>query len=318
MEHFDQFIVLATVGLGLVLAGSVNLVVGTRTGRRTTLSLIGSLTACGAIAAVLSSLTRGELGVRAGALMGGVVVSVTLVTVLFRFPWFHRQAATVVVVLWGLLTVSGLALALGSVIRFDRSERAIVEANTLNLEYKLGRQPHQPTGRARAVTDRGEPIILNEPMAQTESGSLKNAEEKILRDSKMADQLIRHGKATDASNCHGWIFTGGKFLLSPDDVEVILRDNGYAEIQEPQAGDVVIYRQGERIAHSAIVLYVTEGQPVLVEGKWGALGVFLHSADKSVYGTDYTFHRSGRRGHLLVGLGGISPDPTVVAPVVAE
>ena len=53
----------------------------------------------------------------------------------------------------------------------------------------------------------------------------------------------------------------------------------------------------------------------MVEGKWGAMGVFLHQADKSFYGTDIAFYRSARTGHLLVGLGG-SPGPALT-PIAA-
>jgi hypothetical protein len=72
---------------------------------------------------------------------------------------------------------------------------------------------------------------------------------------------------------------------------------------------------GGQIAHTAVVRYVTEGQPVIVEGKWGPFGVFLHAADRSIYGTDYTFHRSPRHGHILAGLArpattGTQPMPT--------
>jgi hypothetical protein len=46
---------------------------------------------------------------------------------------------------------------------------------------------------------------------------------------------------------------------------------------------------------------------VIVEGKWGTMGVFSHAVDKSCYGTDYKYYRSGRPGHILAGLSGTSP-----------
>ena len=59
-----------------------------------------------------------------------------------------------------------------------------------------------------------------------------------------------------------------------------------------------------------------------VSGAIGALvgiplGVYLHPVDKSFYGTEYTFHRSGRSGHLLVGMGG-SPGPNEILNHTAE
>ena len=53
------------------------------------------------------------------------------------------------------------------------------------------------------------------------------------------------------------------------------------------------------MAHTAIVRYVSEGMPVLVEGKWGALGVYLHAVEESCYGRNYMFYRSSRKGHQL-------------------
>src|SRR5207245_249118 len=98
------------------------------------------------------------------------------------------------------------------------------------------------------------------------------------------------------SNCHGWVFTGGRFIVPGSQVDLVLKENGYQEVHEPHPGDVAVYRQGSAVLHTALVRYVTEGQPVLVEGKWGSLGVFLHPADKSPYGPDYTFYRSARHG----------------------
>jgi hypothetical protein len=66
------------------------------------------------------------------------------------------------------------------------------------------------------------------------------------------------------------------------------------------------------------VRYVTEGQPILVEGKWGALGVLLHPVEKSMYGSEYTFYRSGRAGHLLVGVGGRAPTSETGPIVMSE
>lgn len=318
LDHFDRLFLLVAVGAGLVLVAGVNLVAGTRTRRRAVLGAVAGVAVCGAVVATLSALTRGELGARAAVLLGGAGVAVTFASALLRSAWFRRRAATAAVALWAFLAVGGVALAAFAVVGFERSDLAFADQEAANFTSALGHQPHQPAARARAVTDRGAAIVLKEPIALRDGTALAGPEERFLRTSNLADQVIRQSAATDLTNCHGWVFTGGKFILSPDDVEAILKDNGYTQTQDPQPGDLVIYRQGGSIAHSAVVRYVTEGQPVLIEGKWGTLGVFLHSADKSVYGTDYTFHRSGRRGHLLVGLGGVSPDPTVVAPAVTE
>lgn len=189
----------------------------------------------------------------------------------------------------------------------------IIEEEAIDLEIALGRQPHRPTERAHAVTDRGTVVVLKEPEAPRAPETLVTPEEKFLRAVKLDTQIIRRAGPSDVSNCHGWVFTGGQFLLSGEDVELVLKENGYAEAHEPSPGDIVIYRMAGAVSHTALVRYVAEGQPVLAESKWGILGVFLHPTDKTPYGTDYTFYRSPRRGHLLVGVGGTRPDPTVPA-----
>ncbi len=314
-EYFDRFFVFAAVGLGLVLAGGVNLALGARSGRRIALQAVTSLALCGAVFAALNSLTRTELAIRAAGLLGGLLFA----TAVLGSDWLSRAVAVLrrPAARWSLLSVSGLALVIGSVLAFERADDAVAEKDTLELELTSGQQPSVPTRRADAVTDRGARVVLKEPEHHRDSGALTGAEARVLENAKLGDQVIRRGGPTDESNCHGWVFAGGKFLLSGEEVEAILKDNGYQETQEPQPGDVAVYRNAGTVAHTAIVRYVSEGQPVMVEGKWGTMGVFLHPADKSVYGTEYAFYRSGRTGHLLVGVGG-SPNPNAETPVVTE
>jgi hypothetical protein len=46
---------------------------------------------------------------------------------------------------------------------------------------------------------------------------------------------------------------------------------------------------------------------MLVEGKWGHLGRYLHRPEDYPYNTSWTYHRSRRGGHLLAGLAGTPP-----------
>jgi hypothetical protein len=316
-EHFDHFFTFAAAGLGLLLAGGVNLALG-RSGRRVGLRITTTLVLCGAVLAGLWAFTRSELAVRAGAVLGAVL----LLAWLLGSAWVSRRLAPVVTFLrkpaprWGLVALGGLGVTVGSGIAFDLADRAAIDQSMRGMELTLEHPESQPTDRAHATTDRGNRIVLREPVAPR-AGDLSSIEQQTLHNSQYRDHVIRRAGPTDYSNCHGWVFTGGKFILAPDAVEAIIKENGYRVIQEPQAGDLVVYRQGGTISHTAVVRYVTEGQPLLVEGKWGAMGVFLHPADKSFYGTEYAFYRSPRTGHLLVGLGG-SPGPADAANTIAE
>jgi hypothetical protein len=317
-EHYDRFFTFAAAGLGLFLAGVLNLALG-RGGRRVWLRVAVTLAACAAVVGGLSAIARPELAVRSAAVVFGVLTVATLA----GSAWLSRQVASLVAYFrkpaprWGLVAAGGLIVLLGSALAFDRADETALDDEMKDLELLIGRPPSQPTDRASAATDRGTRVVLKEPSAPRPADDLAAPEEKTLREASIRNQFIRRGGPADHTNCHGWVFTGGKFLLAPDDVELILKENGYRETHEPQPGDLVIYRQGGAVTHTAIVRYVTEGQPVMVEGKWGAMGVFLHQADKSLYGTDFTFYRSARAGHLLVGLGG-SPGPAVEATQATE
>jgi hypothetical protein len=312
LEHFDRFFLLAAVGLGLFLAGALNFAFG-RSGRRVWLRGAVTLAVCGAVVGALSAVTRPELVARTAGVLLGVLA---LATVLGS-GWFGRQLTSLLsafrspALRWGLVAFGGLAVVLLGAIAFERADDAVTDQQMLEMELVLGRPPTRSAENGRAATDRGTKIALKEASAPRDTRSLKQPEEKALRESPFYTHVMRRSGATDDSNCHGWVFTGGKFYLGPDDVELILKENGYQEVHQPLAGDLVVYRQAGGVSHTAVVRYVTEGQPVLVEGKWGTLGVYLHPADKSFYGAEFTFHRSGRSGHLLVGLGG-SPGPEMM------
>ena len=317
-DHFDRLFMLSAAGLGILLAGGLNLALGGG-GRRVWLRLAGTLAVCGLVCAGLAAFSRPELAQGAAQIQAGVLVFAFLI----GSEWGARRVAALVAASrkptarWGLVAAGGLGVILASGLAFDRTDERLADQGLKQLEMAVGHPPTKPNDDTRAATDRGTRIVLKEPVVERDVADLIAPESETLRDSPHRDQMIRRGGPTDHSNCHGWVFTGGKFLLSPDDVAAIVKENGYVETLAPQAGDLVVYRQGGQIAHSAVVRYVTEGQPVLVEGKWGTMGVFLHPADKSCYGTEYTFYRSARAGHLLVGLGG-SPGPAEAAATTED
>jgi hypothetical protein len=96
------------------------------------------------------------------------------------------------------------------------------------------------------------------------------------------------------------VFANGRYGINGTEVDTILTDNGYQPVTAPRPGDLAIYRHPDgKPSHTALVRYVSEDQPVLVEGKWGWMGVYLHAVDQSIYGTEFRYYRSPRAGHLL-------------------
>lgn len=100
------------------------------------------------------------------------------------------------------------------------------------------------------------------------------------------------------SNCHGWIFAGGKFAIANELVPLILQDNEYAAVQSPLDGDVAIIHKDRDIIHSGIVRRSVRGEQFM-ESKWGPLSVYLHAPEAHPFSGNTAFYRSPRTGHRL-------------------
>jgi len=314
--HLTEFFPTICAGFGLFLVGCVNLVFIRRGLGVRIMATVLTLGLVTALAAAIDYPGVGAktfllcaLGMIPFLLLGSKQVISAGVGVLCAM---QRPA-----IRYGLLTVVGIGTAIGSVIIFERAEKR-AEESCGDLVLFDSSSPSVPSNRPPTLTDRGTAIVPKEAIALRENQQLAISEEQILASANLNDHVIRRGPCGDHTNCHGWVFAAGQFRLSPDDVQVILSDNGYHAVSTPRPGDVVIYRTNEGITHSAVVRYVTEGQPILVEGKWGALGLFLHPVDKSMYGTDFTYYRSPRLGHLLIGLAGEPPQLGNHLPAGAE
>src|SRR5262245_256464 len=173
----------------------------------------------------------------------------------------------------------------------------------------------EPESRFEAVTDAGRSVALfhfgayvfpiqGEQLSfQPESeGStfLKLAEQKFLANTKQdVGALDRLREPFAECNCHGWIFTGGKFLIQDEHVMTILADNRYMAVDNARAGDLAIYISGELATHSGFARQRHAGGPILVESKWGPFGVFTHTPTEHPFAGVCQFYRTERSGHLL-------------------
>jgi hypothetical protein len=145
------------------------------------------------------------------------------------------------------------------------------------------------------------------------------AEAHLVHSEGLELRLLRTGAASWGSNCHGWVFTAGQYLLAGEAVDPILRDNGYQPVATPRPGDLVVYRAGHSgsVAHTGVVR-LADPDLLLVESKWNELGVYLHRPEDyhPRLGLTCEYYRSPRRGHLLHGLDPASPSET--APGLTE
>jgi hypothetical protein len=154
--------------------------------------------------------------------------------------------------------------------------------------------PYEATAR----TDKGRPVPVYRPLGPSPPELVSEEEELVA--AHLAGQVLGTAPAGSDYNCHGWIFTNGRYWIQPEDVEHILEDNGYRLVNRPRAGDLVVYRDdtGE-IVHSGLV---RAEAPVLVESKWGGGGRYVHTPENQVFSPRFAYFRSKREGHLLDGL----------------
>ena len=111
---------------------------------------------------------------------------------------------------------------------------------------------------------------------------------------------IRRQDADKMANCHGWVFTEGRFLLKGMDVDRILCDNHYFIVKDPKPGDIVIYRNEDGgILHTALVQGILRDGNVITESKWGIDQRFLHLPANQPYSEFYEYYRTNRPNHLI-------------------
>jgi hypothetical protein len=192
-----------------------------------------------------------------------------------------------------------------------------MDADLAFMSRVTWKPPLGTTPVAVGTTDAGRRIELLQPQVVRPPAESQSAEHNTLLNMSYVDRMIRIEPANDACNCHGWVFAGGRYWVGPEDVEKILADNGYRTVSDPRPGDVAVYRDGTSISHTGLVRTGGAGMPVLIESKWGWMGVFLHRPDDTCYGQYYTFYRATRETHLIAGLGGPSTTGRGDAPPAA-
>lgn len=220
-----------------------------------------------------------------------VLVLVVLAAWTLSFEAARRQIARLATpkFMWGgVLLASMIAsryLAAHVLLSLDRQEAP----RELDLE-------DVPIRLTQAVTDAGHAVGLFHFRMHSSAAEI---EQFIASNEKDLTQIIRLADPNSASNCHGWVFTGGKYGVRDPEVAQILVDNGYEEVASPRPGDLAIYISGEKYTHSGIVRIADQHTPILVESKWGPFCVYLHGVEQQPFPGQCRFFRSRRSGHLL-------------------
>lgn len=306
-DSYQQFVILFFLGFGLVSAAVANLAL-----RRARLRhrILISISAC---AASMIACRAYEHNSSLLAPLGVSLAIVLFASGILASPLPGRLAALArrPLAVWRVVCLLGVAVVTISAVRFEETDQAEVSQDMAEVEELVGPLENLElrTNRARArtasvaaTTDIGTAVNLLEIVECRSAEEQSKIEDEYFRRDRSRDFVVRRGPADDRTNCFGWIFTDGRFWIPGPEVERIVRENGYREVTSPRPGDLIAYRTSGTIAHLAIVRYVTPGQPVLVEGKWGYGGVYLHAVDQTPYGREFAYLRSPRAGHLLKGL----------------
>jgi hypothetical protein len=229
-----------------------------------------------------------------------------------------RGALSRTQVQWGALLLAGPALAVAWVCVWQSELPAPWEGPPPDTLVAPTPADLRPVKVAHAVTDAGKPVALYRPATRLSAQELAQYEQRLIKN--LAGEVISTRPGGPESNCHGWVFTGGRYWVPSEEVDRIVKDNGYRPVPRPRAGDLVVYREPDgKVIHSGVVRFVDEdGQP-LVESKWGLASRFLHPADRHCYaGSDAVFYRSARPGHHLQGLDSPGETSPETAPLVSQ
>jgi hypothetical protein len=309
-QSFRDLVVLFTAGLALILLAAVRII-----GRRWP-----GPARLGASTAVVVGAALGPVALEVPSASVWPVIVVVVVAAAICGLGSARLAGGVQAALAGvrrpgvqagLMAVAGVVIAAGAVVTMGMEEEASIDRGMEQMLAVTYKPPIVQAPTDSATTDGGRSVFLGEAQEGRSQEKISAAEREVLATLGLRERIIRLAPASDVCNCHGWVFTGGRYWLGPEDVERILVDNGYQQVSDPRPGDLAIYRQSGTINHTALVRAGGGGSTVFVEGKWGWMGVFLHQIGDSCYGNNCTFYRGPRANHMLAGLG--APANTVAA-----
>lgn len=229
------------------------------------------------------------------ARLGTFALGIALVVLLLSHEsWFARYPKWQ---RWGrpaFLLSCSLAATIVIGVRFHDTTEPPIDDKKLSDLVRSQKIP-RPVDDLFGVTDLGRSIPL-----MRFAGEALGAEAAELVPESFRLRVIVAGTDDSPANCHGWVFTGGQYLVQSRYVDMILQDNGYRIVTEPRVGDLIVYRDelGDPI-HTGVVKAVGNDGFALIESKWGALDTYLHLPQDQVYSKGYAYYRSVREGHQL-------------------
>ncbi len=295
MSDFEhQLFLFVPLGLGLIGIG-LTWILLSRKSRTARIMISGAVLATAMLCPWLISDNTDWLA----AAIGSLSLSALILLIPQRFSSRSIFSVLRPMTLGLVISTLGASLVIGSVLYYEIAFSNQVEREQRDMEL-LGYLPKREVNlSSMGVTDRGRTLTLYRPVEAKPFPVVQEMEQRCLKLLNVPPAYEHVQGADENTNCHGWVFTGGKAILSEVEVQMVLDDNGYQIVDAPQPGDVVIYRNFGKITHTAVVHSANAGQPIEVISKWSWMSVYRHAVDGSIYGKDFQYYRSPRADHRV-------------------
>jgi hypothetical protein len=257
----------------------------------------------------------------------GILALLCLIAIVLQTPsWETRIGAAMrlarrplarrftMVGLWAFCPFVALGLVYSHVYQDTDADCAFFESQSLIVVREPIEYANSPL-----TTDLGHTVRLLqvEDVPPVPTSPMLDAQARLLQRFDLNDDVIALPLGWQNTNCHGFVFTGGRYWVGGGQVDMILADNGYRPAAAAQTGDLAIYRDDlGTVLHSGIVCGLASDGVILVESKWGQSGRFIHRHDRHPFPTtaECIFYRSARQGHLLRGLYSLPDNQSAVPP----
>lgn len=262
-----------------------------------TLASLWAIVSAGMGFPLVFTLTAGVLAILGAVFLGAKSA---------RLRWLCSIARPVIVngyVHATLLLFASTGLLLWAAYRPDPVEILEVDASYTDLVGHLLNREKLTNVDLR--TDRGRCInAFTVPYNESLEHYFTDSYESTIIQSYISPPKVLHvGPPNPQFNCHGFVFTAGRYVIEGADVPTILDDNGYKVVQKPQPGDVVVYRDTEgNVVHTGLVHSIGIDASILIESKWGSFARYIHAPLDQPYGQTPVYYHTARSSHHLLGL----------------
>jgi hypothetical protein len=303
LDSFDVLVFALSTGIGLMTFGVGQVLCRGRNAR----GILAAVAACLVLAGSWSVSPRAAY---VESLAAAAVAALAAVVWLLR-----RSPATYVsgflvrpAVIAAILVTGGAGLIAAGSWHYDSVWGDDREREIEFMEKMAVWHPDLEAADIEVKTDDGRAVTVFSATAPRAKPKVREDEAALLAGFDWGKRVIQRGPGDDVSNCHGWVFTGGKYWVKGHDVPTILSGNGYRAQKFPRVGDVAAYfDDAGRIAHTGLVRSV--GAVTMVESKWGWMGVYLHAAEDSCYGTKIVYYHGTRKGPQLAAINPSDAEP---------